>query len=418
MQEEIMLRQAAAISEKYELLRKETGSYFNIFEIVDIATKEVKICRVIYELLSPLGCHYQGSVYLKLFMQTVLGIENVSKEELQSAKVYRERVIDADRRIDLLIETDKRIIPIEVKIYAKEQTDQCYDYYKYAFKFNKKITPQLFYLTRYGNEPSENSANGLTCSYDKHGSSNIICISFAQDILRWLELCLKETETWKMAPIREVLLQFMLTVRRFTGQMDDREMQELISLLRTSSAFMHGADKMQGAISEAKKALMMDLFDAIDEKVKEKIDKVEDRSSVWHYRDRIKYYYDKSDSSFPCLIYLYQKTENPAIELCVGIEINHKLYVGYLNNFEGRFINKNLVGQDKARELQQKIVINGGGDGNSDWLAWKYITRDYPESPDFKKHNDAFYALFDKEYFEKYVEECAKTIVEMLDEKW
>ena len=49
-------------------------------------------------------------------------------------------------------------------------------------KFNKKITPQLFYLTRFGNEPS--SAGGLTCSDDKHSSSNIICISFAQDILR------------------------------------------------------------------------------------------------------------------------------------------------------------------------------------------------------------------------------------------
>ena len=127
MQEEIMLRQAAAISEKYELLRKETGSNFNIFEIANIATNEVKICRVIYELLSPLGCHYQGSIYLKLFMEKVLGIENVDEAELKSAKVYRERVIKNDRRIDLLIETDKRMIPIEVKIYAKEQSDQCYD---------------------------------------------------------------------------------------------------------------------------------------------------------------------------------------------------------------------------------------------------------------------------------------------------
>ena len=127
MQEEIMLRQAAAISEKYELLRKETGSNFNIFEIANIATNEVKICRVIYELLSPLGCHYQGSIYLKLFMEKVLGIENVDEAELKSAKVYRERVIKNDRRIDLLIETDKRMIPIKVKIYAKEQSDQCYD---------------------------------------------------------------------------------------------------------------------------------------------------------------------------------------------------------------------------------------------------------------------------------------------------
>ena len=57
MQEEIMLRQVAAISEKYELLRKETGSNFNRCESDKRATNEVKICRGIYELLSPLGGH-------------------------------------------------------------------------------------------------------------------------------------------------------------------------------------------------------------------------------------------------------------------------------------------------------------------------------------------------------------------------
>ena len=413
MQEEIMLRQAAAISEKYELLRKETGSYFNIFEIADIATKEVKICRVIYELLSPLGCHYQGSVYLKLFMETVLGIENVDEDELHSAKVFRERIIDEKRRIDLLIETNKRMIPIEVKIYAKEQSDQCYDYYEYVLKFNKIITPQLFYLTRFGNEPS--SAVGLTCSDDKHSSSNIICISFAQDILRWLELCLKETETLKLAPIREVLLQLMLTIRRFTGQMEDREMKELISLLRTSSTFMHGADKMQGAIPEAKKELMMDLFDAIAGKVKDEIGENEQNKSLWYYKDCIDGYYKYDKSTWPGINYFYKHHEASKSDIWVRIEIDHKMFVGYANTLDGQHT-PNVVGEDLTKSLVQKIKDGGSGGDKSWWIAWKYITLDYPESPDFKNHNEAFYALFDKEYFEKYTGECAKAIVAMLKE--
>ena len=413
MQEEIMLRQAAAISEKYELLRKETGSYFNIFEIADIATKEVKICRVIYELLSPLGCHYQGSVYLKLFMETVLGIENVDEDELHSAKVFRERIIDEKRRIDLLIETNKRMIPIEVKIYAKEQSDQCYDYYEYVLKFNKIITPQLFYLTRFGNEPS--SAGGLTCSDDKHSSSNIICISFAQDILRWLELCLKETETLKLAPIREVLLQLMLTIRRFTGQMEDREMKELISLLRTSSTFMHGADKMQGAIPEAKKALMMDLFDAIAGKVKDEIGENEQNKSLWYYKDCIDGYYKYDKSTWPGINYFYKHHEASKSDIWVRIEIDHKMFVGYANTLDGKHT-PNVVGEDVTKSLVQKTTDGVSGGDKSWWIAWKYITLDYPESPDFKNHNEAFYALFDKEYFEKYTGECAKAIVAMLKE--
>ena len=359
MQEEIMLRQAAAISEKYELLRKETGSYFNIFEIADIATKEVKICRVIYELLSPLGCHYQGSVYLKLFMETVLGIENVDEDELHSAKVFRERIIDEKRRIDLLIETNKRMIPIEVKIYAKEQSDQCYDYYEYVLKFNKRITPQLFYLTRFGDEPS--SAGGLTCSDDKHSSSNIICISFAQDILRWLELCLKETETLKLAPIREVLLQLMLTIRRFTGQMEDREMNELISLLRTSSTFMHGADKMQGAIPEAKKELMMDLFDAIAGKVKDEIGENEQNKSLWYYKDCIDGYYKYDKSTWPGINYFYKHHEASKSDIWVRIEIDHKMFVGYANTIDGQHT-PNVVGEDLTKSLVQKI---------KGWRIWR-----------------------------------------------
>ena len=410
MQEEIMLRQAAAISEKYELLRKETGSYFNIFEIADIATKEVKICRVIYELLSPLGCHYQGSVYLKLFMETVLGIENVDEDELHSAKVFRERIIDEKRRIDLLIETNKRMIPIEVKIYAKEQSDQCYDYYEYVLKFNKIITPQLFYLTRFGNEPS--SAGGLTCSDDKHSSSNIICISFAQDILRWLELCLKETETLKLAPIREVLLQLMLTIRRFTGQMEDREMKELISLLRTSSVFMHGADKMREAIPEE---LMMDLFDAIAGKVKDEIGENEQNKSLWYYKDCIDGYYKYDKSTWPGINYFYKHHEASKSDIWVRIEIDHKMFVGYANTLDGKHT-PNVVGEDVTKSLVQKTTDGVSGGDKSWWIAWKYITLDYPESPDFKNHNEAFYALFDKEYFEKYTGECAKAIVAMLKE--
>lgn len=417
MQEEIMLRQAAAISEKYELLRKETASYFNIFEIADIATKEVKICRVIYELLSPLGCHYQGFAYLKLFMETVLGIENIAEDELKSAKVYRERVIDADRRIDLLIETDKRIIPIEVKIFAKEQADQCYDYYNYALKYNKENPPQLFYLTREGNEPSKDSKEGLTCSDDKHSPSNIICISFAQDILKWLELCLKEKETFKLAPIREVLLQLMSTIRRFTGQMDDREMKELISLLRTSSTSMHGAVSLERAIPEAKKALMMDLFDTIAEKVKDKIGEREENRGLWYYKDCIDNYYKNFQSTWPGINYFYKHHEASKSDIWVRLEIDYKVFVGYANVLNGKHT-PNLVGEELTNTLVQKTIGGTIGGDKSWWIAWKYITLNQPESPDFKNHNEAFYALFDKEYFDKYTDECAKTIVEMLDQKW
>ena len=98
------------------------------------------------------------------------------------------------------------------------------------------------------------------------------------------------------------------------------------------------------------------------------------------------------------------------------------IHIPFCNNicnycdFCKMYYNKKLVDDSLIGELKNKIVFDGGGDANSDWLAWKYITLVYPESPDFKNHNDAFYALFDKEYFENYTTECAKAIVEMLKE--
>ena len=164
MQEEIMLTRAAAIAEKYELLRKTTGSYFNIFEIAGIATKEERICRVIYELLSPTGCHYQGSTYLKLFLEKVIGIEKLDESELQSAKVFREFVIPKARRIDLLIRTNRRIIPIEVKINARDREDQCVDYYEHVNRLTNDFCYPLYYLTRFGSAPEEKSSGDLSCS--------------------------------------------------------------------------------------------------------------------------------------------------------------------------------------------------------------------------------------------------------------
>ena len=116
------------------------------------------------------------------------------------------------------------------------------------------------------------------------------------------------------------------------------------------------------------------------------------------------------------MAYYYKKTNDLDIDIWVSLEIYHKVFVGYLNSIKGEFADKKLVDDSLIGELKNKIVFDGGGDANSDWLAWKYITLDYPESPDFKNHNEAFYALFDKEYFEKYTGECAKAIVAMLKE--
>lgn len=148
MNVELLLQELTSISKKYEMISQKTGGYFNIFEITNIWSDEVVICRVIYEILSPEGTHFQGHKYLKTFIDDVLKMD-MSEEEIKTAKVFREYRIDNNRRIDLVIQTVNHFIPIEVKIYAGEQENQCFDYAKVA------KNSDVYYLTRFGEYPSD-----------------------------------------------------------------------------------------------------------------------------------------------------------------------------------------------------------------------------------------------------------------------
>ena len=68
MNERILLTQVSSISKKYDLLVKKIGSNFNIFDITNISHDEVKICRVIHELLSTKGSHNQGNTTQNYFL--------------------------------------------------------------------------------------------------------------------------------------------------------------------------------------------------------------------------------------------------------------------------------------------------------------------------------------------------------------
>lgn len=153
------------------------------------ATIELRICRFLYELLKPDGSHCQGAAYLELFNEHVLHIDNLNKTDLDRARVYREYRVENNLRIDLVIEVKGLIIPVEVKVFAGDQPDQCCDYLK------KAVGSNVYYLTLYGAPPSKESAGDLVP--DGEGYKGITQISFASDILQWVEACLVNTNTKK-----------------------------------------------------------------------------------------------------------------------------------------------------------------------------------------------------------------------------
>ena len=50
---------------------------YNIFKVLKIENKEVLICRVLADLLSPKGFHRKGVYYLESFLKEILQIQNI-----------------------------------------------------------------------------------------------------------------------------------------------------------------------------------------------------------------------------------------------------------------------------------------------------------------------------------------------------
>lgn len=196
---------------------------FNIFYSTGIWHKEIYICRLLCDLLSPKGTHGLGSLLLSLFNNTVL--ENtIGDDEIGSVVVTREDLTDENRRIDLLIKTNKRFIPFEVKIFAGDQYKQCVDYYEEIERRRKirKLTEKtvLYYLTTDGHHPSVGSKGYLK------ENEQYKAISFEKDIVNWLEDCLKDDNVKQHPTINFALLQFkdLISEWRFTmGQQEDIE---------------------------------------------------------------------------------------------------------------------------------------------------------------------------------------------------
>lgn len=406
----LLLSEVSYISKKYEIINQKTGGYFNIFDITSIATDEVRICRVIYELINPKGSHYQGYTYLKLFIENVLGMK-FNNSEYKKANVHREYVISSGRRIDLVIEIDDKIIPIEVKIYAGDQQKQCYDYYGFAKNSN------VYYLTLSGVCPSKESANGLTPIYEDSkiivGYEEVTQISFENDIISWLSKCVSHSETIKIAPIREVILQFMGVIRKMTNLLVEEKEDEIVSVISSSRDNFKSAIEIEKSLKTCKIDMLKKVLEAIEERMDSRFNE-NDKLSMYSYKNDnfklVNTYYNKKGSTCPGLSYFIKTLDKKDVDLVLRFEINHHLFAGfctpYKNKFDGKKLNKN--------EINNLLDIQENCD-NGWWIYWEYLPQ-FKESirPDFKDFNEAYFDLFDDHKFKEFIDLCEESILNIL----
>lgn len=148
--------------------------------------------RVLEEAIERILCDIlrNREKFMQNFFDKVLKATKISQNEIKTAKVDIE-----ERGIDLFIQTENQIIPIELKVFARDQDKQCYRYLQTAREFNKNVPARMYYLTidKKTRQPSENSLNGekiLENDLNVVGDeSGVILITYRAEIMNWLESC-------------------------------------------------------------------------------------------------------------------------------------------------------------------------------------------------------------------------------------
>jgi hypothetical protein len=211
---ETLLEQVKNISQKYDEIVKITGENFNVFKILDVEANELCHSKILTTLLDPKGSHDCGDTFLKKFFQTFITDANI--DDYSTFDVYKEYSVGDLGRMDIFIDCGDFGVAIENKIYAGLQPDQLKRYKKFLDKHFKK-EGYLVYLMLCGDETSEQSQESI----DKYK-----CLSYKDDILKWLELCQKEV--YNKPIIRETLEQYIILIKILTNQTRSKNMFEEI----------------------------------------------------------------------------------------------------------------------------------------------------------------------------------------------
>ncbi|MDY0388466.1 MAG: PD-(D/E)XK nuclease family protein [Methanolobus sp.] len=264
-----LLKDVKALSEKYEEISLLKGENFNLFDILDRRTDEVKThSAMIAELLNPKGSHGLGDEFLKLFLNylttNVLESHNrIAIQDTSSTSVFSEYYIgeiNEDKteggRIDTYLSNKHFNICIENKIFADDQDFQLIRYKNFL---DNKTGKWLFYLTLEGDEPSKKSTMNDKQEVVLKRNTDYHCISYREDIIKWLQECLKSSVSYPI--LRESINQYIILIKSLTNQLTSTLMEEQVKKAILND--IASAEKIKNTFDSAIEDVSSRLRDAV-----------------------------------------------------------------------------------------------------------------------------------------------------------
>lgn len=245
----IFLENLSLISRKYKLINS-TKETFNIFSILRNEYDEVNLhSKFIVELL-------KDKNYGKKFIELLLSTIGIEKFNYKRVNVFSEYFVKNNGRIDIILkfflENNKKVIIIENKIYADDQYQQLKRYYDSMLLEGYKFEEiELVYLTLTGIEPSEDSIKGLPDNVKE----NIKVISYKDDIITWIESCIKEVA--QVPIIRETLVQCESLLKKITGKGERTMTEEIKNMVLSNKDYLEMVYKLTDVLIKIKQELQL-----------------------------------------------------------------------------------------------------------------------------------------------------------------
>lgn len=364
----IFLEKLSLINEKYKILNS-CKDNFNIFSILGNEFDEVNLhSKFISELFKNKS---YGYIFLNLFLKN-LELENISIKEF---KVFTEYSIKYSGRIDILIklidnQNKKKAIIIENKIYADDQNEQLNRYYNSLLSENYQSDEiEMVYLTLYGHEPSEISTKNLP----ENVKVKIKTISYRENIIEWIEYCIKEAAESPI--IRETLIQYNFLLKKITNKEEKSLNEELKNLILSNNEYLDISFNIPDILIEVKKELQLKYWRKLEEKLTLELAKYNIilekniNSENKDYSEKfIEEYYTKSkNNKYYGLMYFIKSLDN-GDKLYLRIEVNWYVYYGFRIIDSKGNSNRNMMTNFLEKELEDLDFQR-----TEYWLGWKHL---------------------------------------------
>ena len=410
--EEKLLQEAYEKSKDYLY---EDSSRYNLLSIIEKDRDEVHIhSKIIYNLLSQNWEKKDKETFLTLFLKEI-GIEdeNIYDKNWEVSREKEYILGEKKARPDFVIESQYYIYIIEMKIDAKDQPEQLKNYKKIAEgekKRKNKKEYKLFYLTLDGHNASKKSI-GEEENLEENQKVEYTNISFKEEILNWLENCLKlvEGKENKLACIN----QYIASINKILGEKEIKIKDNILKSVKDIKTAITIYEKL----NENLQKVLERFFEELNKKLKNKLKDITPKLiyNESYIKDYYNYTLDKIPQDYPGLyiVLAENKSKNsnhyrfvlklelsPELTACFGFIKNDSdeketipfVYFSQLKKNSSGLYNKCIKGI-KNLELEDKLIENNKA-------YWCYVKNSKGEIINFKDislSNKTLLSLMDEE---------------------